>query len=79
MSSKRAKFSSNEEFTSNDFLKSLKDIENCQEEMKELQDKTYREILKLEQKMECEKKPIYAKREEAIYQIPNFWLTAVSY
>ncbi|GLV43187.1 Set [Carabus blaptoides fortunei] len=27
--------------------------------------------------MEYEKKPIYAKREEAIYQIPNFWLTAL--
>lgn len=80
LSPKRAKFSSKDEFTNeNDFLKSLREIETYQEEMEILQNKTDTEILKLEQKLEKEKKPIYIKREEAICQIPNFWVTTVSF
>lgn len=78
LSPKRAKFCNKDDFTNEaDFLKSLRDIETCQEEMEVLQDKTHVEILKLEQRLEKDKRHIYVKRDEAICQIPNFWVTAL--
>lgn len=44
-----------------------------------LNEKASDEILKIEQKYNKSRKPLFEKRNEAIKKIPNFWVTAVSY
>lgn len=59
--------------------KALEDIDACQNEIDALNEKASEEILKVEQKYNKLKKPYYDKRNELIEQIPNFWVTAVSF
>lgn len=43
-----------------------------------LNEKASDEILKIEQKYNKLRKPLFEKRNDAIKRIPNFWVTAVS-
>lgn len=43
-----------------------------------LNEKASDEILKIEQKYNKLRKPLFEKRNDAIKKIPNFWVTAVS-
>lgn len=61
-----------------DTQKALEDIDGCQNEIDALNEKASEEILQVEQKYNKLRKPHYAKRNELIKSIPNFWVTAVS-
>ena len=57
----------------------LEDIDACQNEIDALNEKASEEILLIEQKYNKMRKPHYEKRNELIKQIPNFWVTSVSF
>lgn len=59
-----------------DTQKALEDIDGCQNEIDVLNEKASEEILQVEQKYNKLRKPHYAKRNELIKSIPNFWVTA---
>ena len=59
--------------------KALEDIDGCQNEIDALNEKASEEILQVEQKYNKLRKPHYEKRNELIKNIPNFWVTAVSF
>ena len=56
----------------------LNSISDCQYEIEDLNKKANNEILKVEQKYNLLRLPVYAKRNQHIDQIPNFWCTVVS-
>jgi template-activating factor I len=55
------------------------DIDGRQNEIDALNEKASEEILQVEQKYNKLRKPHYEKRNELIKNIPNFWVTAVSF
>lgn len=57
----------------------LEDIDAAQSEIDNLNEKASEEILKIEQKYNKLRKPLYDKRNSIIKRIPNFWVTAVSF
>lgn len=57
----------------------LEQIDTCQNEIDSLNEKASEEILKVEQKYNKLRKPLFEKRNEIIKNIPNFWVTAVSW
>lgn len=56
--------------------KALEDIDGCQNEIDNLNEKASEEILKVEQKYNKLRRPYFDKRNEIIKRIPKFWLTA---
>lgn len=56
--------------------KALEEIDSCQNEIDQLNEKASEEILKVEQKYNKSRKPFFEKRNEIIKKIPNFWVTA---
>ncbi|KAK7070321.1 hypothetical protein SK128_003869 [Halocaridina rubra] len=56
--------------------KALEEIDSCQNEIDQLNEKASEEILKVEQKYNKLRKPNFEKRSEIIQRIPNFWVTA---
>ena len=56
--------------------KALEDIDICQNEIDQLNEKASDEILKVEQKYNQLRKPFFEKRSEIIKKIPNFWVTS---
>lgn len=56
----------------------LEQIDTCQNEIDSMNEKASEEILKVEQKYNKLRKPLFEKRNEIIKNIPNFWVTAVS-
>lgn len=56
----------------------LEQIDTCQNEIDSLNEKASEEILKVEQKYNKLRKPLFEKRNDIIKNIPNFWVTAVS-
>lgn len=56
----------------------LEQIDTTQNEIDSLNEKASEEILKVEQKYNKLRKPLFEKRNEIIKNIPNFWVTAVS-
>lgn len=56
----------------------LDELDMCQREIDQSNEKASEEILKVEQKYNGLRKPMYAKRTEIISKIPQFWLTAFS-
>merc|ERR1712080_783314 len=56
--------------------KALEEIDGCQNEIDALNEKASEEILKVEQKYNKLRKPLFEKRNEIIKKIPNFWVTA---
>merc|ERR1712168_1330037 len=56
--------------------KALEEIDMCQNEIDQLNEKASEEILKVEQKYNKLRKPSFEKRNEIIQRIPNFWVTA---
>lgn len=58
--------------------KALEEIDSCQNDIDQLNEKASEEILKVEQKYNKLRKPFYEKRNDLIRKIPNFWVTAVS-
>lgn len=59
--------------------KALEEIDVCQNEIDTINEKSSEEILKIEQKYNQLRKPFYEKRNNLISNIPNFWITAVSF
>lgn len=59
--------------------KALEEIDACQNEIDQLNEKASEEILKVEQKYNKLRKPNFEKRSQIIQRIPNFWVTAVSF
>lgn len=57
----------------------LEEIDSSQSEIDLLNEKASEEILKIEQKYNKLRKPLYDKRNIIIKRIPNFWVTAVSF
>lgn len=57
----------------------LEEIDAAQSEIDLLNEKASEEILKIEQKYNKLRKPLYDKRNVIIKRIPNFWVTAVSF
>lgn len=57
----------------------LEQIDTCQNEIDSLNEKASEEILKVEQKYNKLRKPLFEKRNDIIKNIPNFWVTAVSF
>jgi len=56
--------------------KALEEIDACQNEIDNLNEKASEEILKVEQKYNKLRKPHFEKRNELIKRIPDFWITA---
>lgn len=56
--------------------RALEEIDSCQNEIDQLNEKASEEILKVEQKYNKLRKPYYEKRNDLIRKIPNFWVTA---
>lgn len=59
--------------------KALEEIDSCQNEIDQLNEKASEEILKVEQKYNKLRKPNFENRSKIIQRIPNFWVTAVSF
>lgn len=60
--------------TSGETQKALEEIDSCQNEIDQLNEKASEEILKVEQKYNSLRKPLFEKRNEIISRIPNFWV-----
>jgi len=56
--------------------KALEEIDVCQNEVDQLNEDASEEILKVEQKYNTLRKPLFKKRDDIITRIPNFWVTA---
>lgn len=56
--------------------KALEEIDGCQNDIDALNEKASEEILKVEQKYNKLRKPLFEKRNDIIKRIPNFWVTA---
>jgi hypothetical protein len=56
----------------------LESIDSCQNEIDSLNEKASEEILKVEQKYNKLRKPLFEKRNDITKRIPNFWVTSVS-
>jgi hypothetical protein len=59
--------------------KALEDLDKVQADLDNLNEAASEEILKVEQKFNQQRKPHFEKRNDLIKQIPNFWVTTVSY
>jgi len=55
----------------------LEQIDSCQAEIDEINEKASTEILKVEQKFNGLRKPLFDRRASIIQKIPNFWMTAM--
>ncbi|KAG7176616.1 protein SET-like [Homarus americanus] len=56
--------------------RALEEIDSCQNEIDQLNEKASEEILKVEQKYNKLRKPNFENRSKIIQRIPNFWVTA---
>lgn len=56
--------------------KALEEIDVCQNEVDQLNEEASEEILKVEQKYNTKRKPLFKKRADIIQRIPSFWVTA---
>ena len=62
-----------------EFIQSnLAEIEGCQSDIEALNKKANDEILKVEQKYNKLRQPVYTRRNTYINKIPGFWVTVVS-
>ena len=59
--------------------KILTSIGSCQTEIDSLNEQASEEILKVEQKYNKLRRPHFEKRNQLIDDIPNFWVTTVSF
>lgn len=59
--------------------KLLEEIDKTQNALEEIQQKTLQEIVALEQRDKVLRKPWHEQRTALISQIPNFWVTTVSF
>ncbi|XP_018570114.1 protein SET isoform X2 [Anoplophora glabripennis] len=57
--------------------KALEEIDVCQNDIDNINEKASEEILKVEQKYNQLRKPFFDKRNHIISNIPNFWITAI--
>lgn len=55
----------------------LEQIDACQNEIDQLNEAASEEILRVEQKYNKLRKPLFEKRNEITKKITNFWMTAV--
>lgn len=59
--------------------KLLEEIDKTQNALEEIRQKTFEEIVVLEQRNKELRKPWHEQRAAYIAQIPNFWVTTVSF
>lgn len=59
--------------------KALEEVDSCQNEIDGINEQASGEILKIEQKYNLLRNPLYEKRNEIINRIPHFWVTTVSF
>ena len=59
--------------------KALEDIDAVQNEIDALNEKACEDILKVEQRFNKLRQPFFENRNDLIKQIPDFWVTAVSF
>lgn len=59
--------------------KKLEEIDFCQSDLEELNEKAREEILKVEMKYTKLRQPHFEKRNSLIATIENFWVTTVSF
>ena len=57
----------------------LQEISNCQVDIDVLYEKGSEEVLQVEMKYNKLRRPHFEKRNHLIRQIPNFWVTSVSF
>jgi len=78
---KARKLDNGEEMIARDIDKNtqeaLEQIDSCQAEIDEINEKASTEILKVEQKFNGLRKPLFDRRAAIIQKIPNFWMTAM--
>lgn len=58
--------------------KALDGIESIQNELMKLNEEASEEILKVEQKFNQLRRPLFEKRNESLKDIPNFWVTTLA-
>ncbi|KAK9751895.1 Nucleosome assembly protein (NAP) [Popillia japonica] len=56
--------------------KALEEVDSCQNEIDALNEQASDEIIKVEQKYNLLRNPLYHKRDEGLNKIPHFWVTA---
>lgn len=59
--------------------KTLEEIDVIQNQLDGINEKASEEILQIERKYNRMRKPHFEKRNQLISNIPNFWVTAVSF
>lgn len=72
--SKKAKTSSSE--MNDELTSALENIDGCQNEIDLLNEKASEEMLRVEQKYNKLRRPLFDKRTQMIKKIPEFWLTS---
>ncbi|KAK6155099.1 hypothetical protein DH2020_009347 [Rehmannia glutinosa] len=65
-------------FDQGDLIIAMEKLQEVQDELEKINEEANREILKIEEKYNKVKEPVYARRDKIISSIPDFWLTAVS-
>lgn len=77
--SEEGKYSDGEEtFVDPRISECLRQVENIQSEICNLNEKASEEILKVEQKFNKLRRPHFEKRNELLKEIPNFWVTSLA-
>lgn len=62
-----------------DIQKALEEVDSWQNEIDVINEQASDEILKVEQKYNVLREPLYEKRNESLNKIPHFWVTSVSF
>ncbi|KAL0797965.1 hypothetical protein Bca101_053139 [Brassica carinata] len=76
--SKKAKTDEeNVEQIDRELLLSIEKLQAIQEDLEKINEKASDEVLEVEHKYNCIRKPVYDKRGDIIKAIPDFWLTAM--
>lgn len=66
-------------FVGNDTQEAIREIDNVQSEIDELNEKASEDILHVEQKYNKLRQPHFERRAKLIEKIQNFWVTVVSF
>ncbi|KAL0343889.1 UNVERIFIED_CONTAM: NAP1-related protein 2 [Sesamum angustifolium] len=74
--SRTAAAEDDDQFERDDMLLAIEKLQEAQEELEKVNEEANEKILEIEQKYNEMREPVYAKRNEVISSIPDFWLTA---
>uniref|UniRef100_A0A0C9QL33 TSA: Wollemia nobilis Ref_Wollemi_Transcript_28871_1624 transcribed RNA sequence n=1 Tax=Wollemia nobilis TaxID=56998 RepID=A0A0C9QL33_9CONI len=65
-----------EEHIDGELVLSIEKLQEIQDELEKVNEEASEKVLEVEQKYNEIRRPVYAKRNEIIHTIPDFWLTA---